>query len=239
MFLTTKNIADAFMISGVVKMPFKFLGSEVWLTTSALTTCLITVMILIFVLLSRKFILNAVANPLKAPSGMQNFLEFGIEALGGMGDSVLGSNTPRFINYIGTIFMFILFSNLSGLLGLRAPTADYGITFLLGVMTFVIVQFQNIKNNKFGAITSLFQPTPVLFPINLIGEFANPLSISLRLFANMRSGVIILGLWYGMLPIFAKIGIPAALHVYCDLFSGAIQTYVFCMLSMVYINDKL
>ena len=72
MFLTTKNIADAFMISGVVKMPFKFLGSEVWLTTSALTTCLVTVMILIFVLLSRKFILNAVANPLKAPSGIQD-----------------------------------------------------------------------------------------------------------------------------------------------------------------------
>ena len=238
MFLT-KNIADAFMISGVIKMPFKFLGGEVWLTTSGLTTCLITVMILIFVFASRKVIVTASKNPLKSPSGFQNFLELAIEALNSMGNSVLGENTPRFINYIGTIFMFIFVSNLAGLLGLRAPTADYGITFLLGFMTFIIVQFQNIKNNKFGAITSLFQPTPVLFPINIIGEFANPISISLRLFANMLSGVIILGLWYGMLPIFAKIGVPAALHIYCDLFSGVIQTYVFCMLTMVYINDKL
>ena len=43
----------------------------------------------------------------------------------------------------------------------------------------------------------------------------------------------------GMMPVFANIGIPAALHVYCDLFSGCIQTYVFCMLTMVYINDKM
>ena len=56
---------------------------------------------------------------------------------------------------------------------------------------------------------------------------------------DLLSGVIIMGLWYGMMPIFANIGIPAALHVYCDLFSGCIQTYVFCMLTMVYINDKM
>ena len=117
--------------------------------------------------------------------------------------------------------------------------ADYGITFLLGVFTFCIVQYQGIKNHGIGHFTSLFQPVPVLFPINLIGEFANPISISLRLFANLLSGVIMMGLWYGMMPIFAKLGIPAFLHAYLDLFSGCIQTYVFCMLTMVYVNDKL
>ena len=126
-----------------------------------------------------------------------------------------------------------------GILGLRAPTADYGVTFLLGMVTFFIVNYQGIKNRKIRHFTSLFEPTPILFPINLIGELANPLSISLRLFANLLSGVIIMGLWYGMMPIFVNIGIPAALHVYCDLFSGCIQTYVFCMLTMVYINDKM
>ena len=145
----------------------------------------------------------------------------------------------RFANYIGTIFLFILFCNLSGLFGLRTVTADFGVTFLLGLVTFAIVQYQGIKNHGVGHFTGLFQPLPVLFPINLIGEFANPISISLRLFANMLSGVIIMGLWYGMMPVLLKIGIPAALHVYCDLFSGCIQTYVFCMLTMVYVNDKL
>ena len=103
----------------------------------------------------------------------------------------------------------------------------------------VLVNYQGIKNRGVRHFTSLFEPTPILFPINLIGEIANPISISLRLFANLLSGVIIMGLWYGMMPIFTNIGIPAALHVYCDVFSGAIQTYVFCMLTMVYINDKM
>ena len=152
---------------------------------------------------------------------------------------ILGKNGRRFVSYIGTIFLVILFCNLSGLLGLRAPTADFGVTFLLGMVTFGIVQYQGIKNRGVRHFTSLFQPISLLFPINLIGEAANPISISLRLFANLLSGVIIMGLWYGMMPVFANIGIPAALHVYCDLFSGCIQTYVFCMLTMVYINDKM
>ena len=162
-----------------------------------------------------------------------------MEALENMAQGILGGNARKFANYIGTIFLFILFCNLSGLFGLRAPTADYGVTFLLGMFTFFIVNYQGLKNRGFGHFTSLFQPIPILFPINLIGEVANPISISLRLFANLLSGVIIMGLWYGMMPWFAKIGIPAALHVYCDLFSGCIQTYVFCMLTMVYINDKM
>ena len=103
----------------------------------------------------------------------------------------------------------------------------------------MIVNYQGIKNRGVGHFTSLFQPLPFLFPINLIGEFANPISISLRLFANLLSGVIIMGLWYGMLPLILRLGIPAFLHIYTDVFSGVIQTYVFCMLTMVYINDKL
>jgi F0F1-type ATP synthase, subunit a len=57
--------------------------------------------------------------------------------------------------------------------------------------------------------------------------------------ANLLSGVIIMGLWYGLMPLLANIGFPAALHVYCDVFSGCIQTYVFCMLTMVYIADAM
>ena len=151
----------------------------------------------------------------------------------------MGKNGGRFFNYIGTIFLFILFCNIGGLFGLRTPTADFGVTFTLGIFTFLIVNYQGIKNRKFRHFTSLFEPFPILFPINLIGEIANPVSLSLRLFGNMVSGVILMGLWYGMMPIFVKIGIPAFLHAYCDLFSGAIQTYVFCMLTMVYVNDKM
>lgn len=222
-----------FMIHGVLK--YQMFGQDFWITTTTIGMWIVTVLILIIAVMANRALKNAT----DVPGRFQNALEYGYMMLEQMGETILGGNTKRFINYIGTIFLFILFCNLSGLLGLRAPTADYGVTFLLGMVTFFIVNYQGIKNHGVGHFTSLFQPTPVLFPINLIGELANPLSISLRLFANLLSGVIIMGLWYGMLPIFVNIGIPAALHVYCDLFSGCIQTYVFCMLTMVYISDKM
>ena len=169
----------------------------------------------------------------------QNFLEYAYELLENMVGGILGDNAYRFINYIGTIFIFILVSNLSGLLGLRNPTGDYAVPFLLGMITFFTVHYQGFKNRGFRHITVLFEPTPLLSPLNIIGELANPLSISLRLFANVLSGVIMMGLWYSMMPLWAKIGVPAFLHVYTDVFSGCIQTYVFCMLTMVYIDDKM
>lgn len=222
-----------FMIHGVLQ--YQIGGQSFWITTTTIGMWIVTILILIFGFLANRALRKAT----DVPGTFQNALEYAYEMLDQMGQSILGGNTRRFINYVGTIFLFILFCNLSGLLGLRAPTADYGVTFLLGVFTFCIVNYQGIKNRGVRHFTSLFEPTPVLFPINLIGELANPLSISLRLFANLLSGVIIMGLWYGMMPIFLNIGIPAALHAYCDLFSGCIQTYVFCMLTMVYVNDKL
>lgn len=222
-----------FMIHGVLK--YHMFGQELWITTTTIGSWIITLTLLLIGFYASRKLKKAT----DVPGTFQNILEYAMEMLNNMAGGILGGNARRFVNYIGTIFLFILFCNLSGLFGLRAPTADFGVTFLLGMFTFFIVNYQGIKNRGVGHFTSLFQPIPVLFPINLIGEVANPISISLRLFANLLSGVIIMGLWYGMMPWFAKIGIPAALHVYCDLFSGCIQTYVFCMLTMVYINDKM
>lgn len=71
----------------------------------------------------------------------------------------------------------------------------------------------------------------------MISMAAVPISLSLRLFANVLSGTVMLALVYGLLGRLAFIW-PAALHIYFDLFSGAIQTYVFCMLTMTYIGQN-
>ena len=165
-------------------------------------------------------------------------LELAGEMLESMVKGSMGKSAPKYMNYIGTLFLFLLFSNISGLLGLRPPTADYGVTFPLGTITFVLIQYNNIKWNKTAAFTDLFKPLPFLFPINLIGELAVPFSISLRLFGNVVSGTVIMALIYGLL---SKIAIlwPGVLHAYFDLFSGAIQTYVFCLLTMVFISQKI
>ena len=168
-----------FMIHGVLK--YQMFGQDFWITTTTIGMWIVTVLILIIAVMANRALKNAT----DVPGRFQNALEYGYMMLEQMGETILGGNTKRFINYIGTIFLFILFCNLSGLLGLRAPTADYGVTFLLGMVTFFIVNYQGIKNHGVGHFTSLFQPTPVLFPINLIGELANPLSISLRLFAKI------------------------------------------------------
>ena len=148
-----------------------------------------------------------------------------------------------FRNYIGVIFIFILVSNLSGLLGLRPPTADYGVTLPLGLLTFTLVQvnkfrFSTIPNLWVDLCSPLPPWLPIWAPINVIGEVAVPVSLSLRLFANILSGAAMMALIYGLLQMFALVW-PAALHVYFDIFSGAIQTYVFCMLTMTYISSAM
>lgn len=222
-----------FMIKGLLR--FQLFGQELWITSTTVGVAIVTLVLIIFSCAAGYKMRRAK----EVPEGFQNILESMVEALEKFTSGAMGANGKWFLNYIGTIFLFILFCNIAGLFGIRTPTSDFGVTFLLGLVTFAIVQYQGIRHHGFGHFTRLFKPFPVLFPINVIGEIANPISLSLRLFGNMVSGVIIMGLWYGMMPLWAKIGIPAALHVYFDLFSGCIQTYVFCMLTMVYVNEKI
>ena len=84
----------------------------------------------------------------------------------------------------------------------------------------------------------MFEPIFLFFPINVISEFATPVSLSLRLFANILSGTMMMALIYGLLPKFLFLGlVKAALHAYLDVFAGALQAYVFAMLTMVFIAN--
>ena len=151
----------------------------------------------------------------------------------------MGSRGANFSNYIGTLFAVILLSNISGLFGLRPPTADYGVTLPLALVTFVLIHYNGFKYEKAGHVTKLFQPV-LLTPINIIGEVATPLSMSLRLFGNVLSGTVMMGLIYGLVPKIIQAflwPVFGVLHVYFDVFSGAIQSYVFCMLTMVFISQ--
>ena len=227
-------LADAdFMIHGVFR--YTLFGQELYITTTHVAMFIVTILILVVMICAH----HTMKYAKQIPGTFQNIIEMYVQTIDNMVASIMGKNARRFVNYICAIFMYILFCNLSGLLGLRPPTADYGVTLPLGLITFALVQGCGIAKNKGKHFTNLFKPVPLLFPINLIGEFAVPLSLSLRLFGNIMSGTVMMGLIYGLLPIFLKLGLPAALHVYFDVFSGAIQTYVFCMLTMVYINDKI
>ncbi len=225
-----------FMIKGLFS--YRLFGQEVWITTTHVCTLIVMLILVIFAIAANRAIRRAqVAD---TPGTFQNIVELIVEMLDGMVTSVMGKNALKFANYISTIFLFILLSNISGLLGLRPPTADYGVTFPMGIITFCLVLFNKLKHQKLsGFLKGLCDPWPIWAPINIIGDVAVPISLSLRLFANVLSGTVMMALYYGLLPIFVKIGIPSALHVYFDLFSGAIQAYVFCMLTMTYITDAI
>lgn len=211
-------------------------GQTVYLTTTHVGLLIISIVLVALAIIVNKKI--AKSKPEDTPGLLVCAFEIAIEMLDNMVKGTMGINARRFRNWISTIFMFVLLCNISGLFGLRPPTADYGITFALGVITFCIIHYNGIKANRVGHVTSLFKPL-LLSPINIIGEFAVPLSLSLRLFGNVMSGTVMMGLIYGLLPPPITTGIPSVLHVYFDLFSGCIQAYVFCMLSMVYISDKI
>ena len=220
-----------FMIHGVFS--YELFGQTLWITTSHACIAVVFLVLLVFIFGANR----AIKKGSEVPTGFQNVVELIVEKLDGMIGTTMGASAPAFRNYIGTIFIFILVSNISGLFGLRPPTADYGTTLALGLMTFTLITFNKFKHKGAkGVLKGLCDPWPIWAPINVIGDVAVPISLSLRLFANVLSGVVMMALIYGLLGKIALIW-PAALHVYFDLFSGCIQTYVFCMLTMTYIAD--
>ena len=226
-----------FMIHGVFS--YNLFGQEVWITTSHICLLIVVLVLLLFFIIGGSVFRKAET----VPKGFQNFAEMIVELLDGIVIGGMGEKGKGFRNYIGVLFIFILVSNISGLLGLRPPTADYGVTLPLGILTFTLIHVNKFRFNSIGSIwKDMCSPLPpwlpIWFPINLISEVAVPVSLSLRLFANVLSGTVMMALVYGLLQMFALVW-PAALHVYFDLFSGAIQTYVFCMLTMAFTMQKV
>lgn len=226
-----------FMVHGVFS--YELFGQTLWITTTHVCALIVILVLLIFSIAANR----AMKRATEIPSGFQNVLELIVGMLDDMVYGTMGKIAgPKFVNYISTIFIFILLSNISGIFGLRPPTADYGTTLALGLITFVLIwitKFKNVPKKQIWAdMCSPLPPwLPVWLPINIISEVATPISLSLRMFANVLSGTAIMALVYGLL---GKIALawPAALHAYFDLFSGAIQTYVFCMLTMTFIGQN-
>lgn len=225
-----------FMVHGLFQ--YELFGQKLWITTTHVSSLIVMLALIIFGIVVK--IKVSKVRPEDNPSGLISACEIIVEKLDDMVISSMGEKQYRkFVNYIGTIFAFILLSNISGLFGLRPPTADYGVTLPMAIITFCLIHYNHFKYQKIkGVIADLCDPWPIWAPINIIGDMAVPVSLSLRLFANVLSGTVIMALIYALLSRFAIIW-PAALHFYFDLFSGAIQTYVFCMLTMTYITNAI
>lgn len=228
-----------FFIEGYAK--FNLFGQTLYITTTHVCLAIVFVVLVAFAIVANRAIKKA--DPAKPPKGFVNVVELLVGSVDKMlVDSMGEKHGPKFANYVGSLFGFLLLCNLSGLLGLRPPTADFGVTFPLALITWFMIEYNGIKHQKMGKFKALFEPIFLFFPVNLISEFSTPVSMSLRLFGNLFSGTIMMALIYGMIKIGSislAIVWPAALHAYLDVFAGVLQAYVFTMLTMVFITNQI
>lgn len=177
----------------------------------------------------------------KRPGKAQVIAETIVTVMDGLVGQTMGKDKMKFAPWMLALIMFLAFADTAGIYGLRSPTADLNCTVGLALMTFFMTQFFGLKSKDWATSRVFLEPMPFLLPINIIGEFANPVSLSFRLFGNLLGGGIIMALLYSALAglMFFPIVIPVPFHFYFDIFSRLLQSFIFTMLSMVFIAGAM
>ncbi|MSQ87074.1 MAG: F0F1 ATP synthase subunit A [Alphaproteobacteria bacterium] len=185
------------------------------------------------------------------PSRWQSVAELMYEFVGGMVKDNVGHAGMAYFPFIFTLFMFILFGNVLGLLPYSFTfTSHIVVNAVLALFIFVavtIIGFSRHGLHYFSLFCPPGTPLPVAFvlvPIEIMSYFIRPVSLSLRLFANMLAGhvllkvlagfVISLGLGFGIVPFAAVFGVTLL-----EIMVAVIQAYVFALLSCIYLNDAI
>lgn len=181
------------------------------------------------------------ADPLKKPKGVLLVVETLIDMVGNYMKSIMPSQFEKnYYPYFAMMFVYLVFSNISGLIGFESPTSNYSITLSITLVTFTLIQFNAIRTK--GGLTyikDLIWP-----PTNILGAIAPLISLSMRLFGNILSGSILMSLVYAFTGYLSNFLIPfnflgpiiaPLLHAYFDVFAGCIQTLVFITLSSILI----
>src|SRR3954464_9882198 len=225
---------------------FEFLG--LWFNGAniLMITVASVIVFLIGVLSTRKLAMK--------PTGMQNFFEWVMDFVKGIINSTMDWKDGGRFHILGiTLIMYIFVSNMLGLpfsvvidgtLWWKSPTADPIITLTLAVMILGLTHYYGVKLKGFkGYAQGFFSPMGFLFPLKIIEEFANTLTLGLRLYGNIFAGEILLTLLAGSLATgfgghLAAV-IPTLVWMGFSIFVGAIQAFIFVMLTMVYISHKV
>ena len=190
----------------------------------------------------------------KRPGGFQVVVEKLVNMLYGLVEGTMGKHNAKFAPYIGTLFLSSIFCTLLGMTQiLRSATADISVTLAWALVTTGMVWYSSIKNFGFKAwLKGFTEPIVVMTPMNIVSEIAQPVSLAFRHFGNVAGGGVLTALIYtslagltnllfgwisGLIQYipFLQVGIPAFLSIYFDLFSGFVQAFVFCLLTMVYV----
>lgn len=173
------------------------------------------------------------------PGKLQHVMELTYEFVHASAEEVVGHDGPRYVAFFGTLFVFILLMNLLGLVpGFESPTGYTMVPLGLAVVTFFFYHGTGIRSNGAGYFKQFLGPmlalAPLMIPIEIISHFARPLSLTIRLYANMFAGEKV----YLTFLMLTKLIVPVvfiALH----LFVAFLQAYIFMLLAMVYVGGAV
>ena len=203
--------------------------------TFDLTAGIVSEWIIILILGIGAFLLTR--NLKLRPSKTQAALEKLYKTIRNFIVDTMGEENKSFVPYIGTLMIYLLLLNLTGLIDVRPPTSDLSITVSFAITTFLVVNLNAIRRNGLiGFGKGLLHPFWPMLPLNILERFILPVTLALRLFGNMIAAVILVDLVYkglGSISIFAQLGVPVIVHGYFDLLDGLIQMVVLAMLTMV------
>src|SRR6266568_2357723 len=173
------------------------------------------------------------------PSGLQNFMEVVVGGIENMLVETMGEKGKPFFPLIATLAVFILVSNLIGLVpGFYPPTANINTTAACAVVVFVTTHVVGVKEHGFKYIKHFMGPilwlAPMMFFIEVIGHFSRVIALTLRHFGNMNGHELVLMIFFGLAPFL----VPLPMMLMGVLVSF-IQAFVFMLLAMIYISGSL
>ena len=207
-------------------------GKEAWIPDAAIMTLLLLLLFLVF------FPMAARRYRREKPGGVQNFLEMIVEGFRSLIEDIIGHGaSKKYLAIIGALGVFIFVGNLFGLFFfLTPPTGVLSTTVALAVISFLYFNFQGIKENGLlGYLKHFMGPVlwiaPLFFIIEIIGNFARILSLSLRLFMNIYGEHTATGIFAGLAPIVVPWPLMAL-----GLFTALLQAFIFVTLTSVYIS---
>lgn len=204
----------------------------------------------IIIILSTLCIL-ATRNMTLIPGRFQNLVEWAVEGLSNFLGGVLGPDGRQFVPFLGTLFLYIYFQNVFGLIPLMyTPTSMVETTASMAILVFLYVQWTAVRlNGPLGYVRHLagdprdvigWALAPLMFPLHVVGELAKPLSLALRLFGNMMGEETLLAVFMGLgvsILAFTHLPVGIPLHVpfmFLALLTTLIQALVFAVLSTIY-----
>ena len=147
-------------------------------------------------------------------------------------DDVGAEDPGRYLPFIGTLFLFIATANLLTIVpGYQPPTGSLSTTAALAICVLIAVPVFSVARRGLGAyLKTYIRPTPLMLPFNIVSEASRTLALAIRLYGNVMSGTVIVGILLSVAPFF----FPVLLQL-LGLLTGLVQAYIFAILAMVYI----